>query len=247
MEPISLLYVFLAGLVGAFFGTNVGGGGLLTYPVLVFVGLDPKVAIATHLLGGFSLTIAGLIQFHKAKKIDFAIGWPMMGLIAVGAVIGANILLSLSSAFIERFIGYVILALLAVTVFRKNMGLTGEKVSGTRKLVGYVVIFLIGIWGGIFSGGMGILMLYTLLFFFGKTFLESAGTMKVAGLGIALPALTVFWLHDLLLWEPGLVLFVSMFIGSYLGAHYAIKKGDAWVRGLFFLVVGVMALKLMFF
>ena len=245
MELLSLLFIFLAGLIGAFVGTNVGGGGLLTFPVLVFVGLDPKVAIATHLLGGFGLTVGGFIRFHHAKKIDYGIGWLLLGFAVVGSLIGANILVSLSSAFIERFIGYVILALLIILVAKKDVGITGKKIVGGWKVLGYVTVFLISIWGGIFSGGTGTLLLYALLFFFGKTFLESAGTMKIIGFGISVPALIVFWLHDLLLWEPGVVLFISMFIGSYLGAHYALKKGDVWVRNLFYVVVGLMAVKLL--
>jgi uncharacterized membrane protein YfcA len=56
-EFYSLTAVFLVGVAASVIGTMVGGGSLLSIPLLIFLGLPPQVAIATDrfaALGGAS-------------------------------------------------------------------------------------------------------------------------------------------------------------------------------------------------
>ena len=65
---ITFLAAFLIGAVASFIGSMVGGGGLLSIPFLVFVGLPPQVAIATNKMGAIGLILGAIPKFWKAKK-----------------------------------------------------------------------------------------------------------------------------------------------------------------------------------
>ena len=106
------------------------------------------------------------------------------------------------------------------------------------------MFFLAGIQGGMI-GGQGTLSNYILIFVFGKTFLEAAGTRKIASLAAIIVALTIFLYHHLVNFEFGIVLLLGRSLGAFMGAAYGIKKGDEWVRKIFIIVVIIMATKLM--
>ena len=55
---------------------------------------------------------------------------------------------------------------------------------------------------------------------------------------------TVFALHGVIIYSLGIALFIGAFIGSYIGAHYSDRIGNVWIRRLFFVVVLIMAMKL---
>jgi len=57
----------------------------------------------------------------------------------------------------------------------------------------------------------------------------------------------VFILAGIINYLFAITLMISSGVGSYLGATYAIKKGEKWVRNLFIIIIAIMAIKLLFF
>jgi uncharacterized protein len=248
MESLNLflgIVIFVIGLLASFIGTSTGGSALFSIPALIFLGFQAPIAIATVKLGALGTLVSGLFGFHKAKKVDYAIGLPSAVLAILGSFVGASILVTLSPTVLERIAGIFILLILAVIVLKKA-GLgnsSNNSVSPLRKYFGLFIFFLIGVWGGIFAG-QGVLATYAFLLIFHKSFLESAGTRKITGLGIAITALLVYGFNDLIHWKYGLILLTGTLIGSHLGTTYSLHKGDAWVQKVFLIVVLIMAVKL---
>ncbi len=54
----------------------------------------------------------------------------------------------------------------------------------------------------------------------------------------------MFGVNGLINWQYAFMLFVGMTIGSYVGAHYAIKIGDKWMRNILLIVIFALAVKL---
>lgn len=247
VELFTLIVVFAVGVVASFIGTNVGGGGLISVPALILLGLPPQVAIATNKVGSLGITGAGLVRFHKGGKVNYKIGAPIAILATIGAYIGANTLLTVPNIILERMVGVIILVILALVLSNKSLGI--KKIKRRQKtwqnLLGYLAFLFIGFEGAFFGGGFAVLSTYVLISIFGLTFLESAGTTKPLGIGIAVVAIVIFSLNGVINWIYGISLFLGMAIGSYIGAGYGIKKGDLWVRRLFAVIVVVSAVKLL--
>lgn len=83
-----------------------------------------------------------------------------------------------------------------------------------------------------------------MMLFFGMSINRSSATNKIPGLLLSVSTLIVFVSHGIVNWVYGIDLFFGMLAGGYLGAHTALKKGDAWVKAVFVVVVVVSAVKL---
>lgn len=103
------------------------------------------------------------------------------------------------------------------------------------------------IWNGFFGTGAGPFSFYNSLFFFGFTIIEANATGIIPWFALSLSSLIIFARNGIIDYRNGIVLFVGMAVGGYLGAHTAIKKGDLWIKRLFILVVIISSIKLLFF
>lgn len=247
MDTFTYPLIFLTGFVASFVGTNVGGGGLIIIPVLIFLGLPPQVAVATSRFGITGLASVGLLEFHKGHKVNYRIGIPLVIFSMIGAYIGADTLVGLSEGVAQKLIAIGIIIVLFLFVINKNIGIKHIKPAGhVREFFGYIACAIIGFWAALVGAGAAILASYILILVFGQTFLESAGTRKLMILPISIVALCVFIANGLVNWSYGGVLFVGCGLGSYVGARYGLRHGDKWVRKMFIVVVLVSALKLLF-
>jgi uncharacterized membrane protein YfcA len=248
MDFVGVLIIFAVGLIGGSFGTLVGGGSLLTIPTLIFLGLPPRIAVATNRLGVTGGSVSGLYEFHRKRFINYRIGF-VVGIPALaGSVLGANIVLQTDEVLLGKIIGVVTILILIFVMAKPEIGLKRAKrlISKNEYLIGGVIGFLLGIYGGFYGAGSGTFFSYLLIMFFGQTFLESAGTRKIALLLMSFTASIVFAINGAIVYYLAVSLFIGMFIGSYLGAHYSDRIGNVWIKRLFFVIVLVMGIRLLF-
>jgi len=240
-----LLLIFILGFIASFIGTNVGGAGLITVPLLIFLGLPSQVAVATNKIGGLGLTSIGLITFHGGKKVNYRIGIPIAVFSMVGAYLGSNVALALSEELVKRIIGFSIIAVLLLVFSNKNLGVQKKEGSILAKVLGYISFIFIGFWSAFVGGGGAIISNIVLVSLFGLTFLESAGTRKIPHLVSNITASLVYIIHGTVYWIYAIPLLLGMAMGSHVGARWGLAKGDIWIRRLFMIVVVVSALKLL--
>jgi len=100
------------------------------------------------------------------------------------------------------------------------------------------------IWYGFFSAGTGILFLYVYMLLFGLTILELKGTDKIPGIFLDIAATITFFMSGILNPVYILVYLPGSFLGSTLGAKYAIKLGDRWLRLAIIVSIVLMSIKL---
>src|SRR3989344_111609 len=246
-EIINLILVFLVGIVASFFSSTVGGSAMISIPALIFLGLPPQIAIATDRLGGFGSQATSLFKFWKADKIV----WKYIPLLAVvsviGSVIGANILLSVNPEILQKLTGFLLLVFLPFVIFNKNIGVQHTETSKFKKTIGYIVYFFLQIFNSFFGVGTGPFFFYTLVIAFGLSMIEASATRIIPLIIMAISSVIVFALHGIIDYKVGIILLLGMAIGGYIGAHVALKKGNAWVKGLFAIMVTVAGIKLLFF
>ena len=118
--------------------------------------------------------------------------------------------------------------------------------SAKAMAITYVLAFLLGIYGGLYSGGYVTILTTVLVVFFGMTFSESIASTKVINVFSSLAATAVFMWQGLVDYKLGVMLSVTMFVGAYVGAHYATKINDVWLRRIFLATVIILALKTLF-
>jgi hypothetical protein len=133
-------------------------------------------------------------------------------------------------------------------VYRKS-GLQDASVvpSASAEFTGYALTFLLGIYGGFFSGGYVTILTAVYVTVFRLSFLEAIATTKLMNVFSSAVATTVFMLHGLVNYRLGVILGVAMFGGAVLGARFAIRLGNLWLRRIFLTAVWVLGLKALVF
>lgn len=248
MEIMNLLIIFFVGIIAGSLGTLVGGGSLITIPTLILLGLPPHTAIGTDRLGATGIGSAGWYKFHKKRMIDYRIGFILGIPTMLGSLLGANLVLQINEAILKQAVAIItIIILVFLITVKPKMGIekTNHMVKNHEYLIGGVSGFFLGIYGGFYGAGTATFLSYILILLFRQTFLECAATVKIAALLMCAMAASIFAINGAIDYSLAISMFIGSFIGSYIGAHYSDTIGNVWIKRLFFVIVLIMAIKLL--
>jgi uncharacterized protein len=242
-----LIATFSIGIISGFLGASVGNGGLLSIPFLIFIGLPPQIAVATNRMGSIGLSIGALTKFMRADKIlwNYVPIFVLMSL--VGGLIGANLLITIDTGILSSVIALIILVMVGLMFLKPTLGVERNKMSKLMMVAGYFCYLLVMVYSGFFGAGTGTLAIYTLMGLFGLRIIEANATDFIPWTVVSIISLGLFMYEGIVDYKVGLTLLIGMMIGGYIGAHVSIKKGDAWVKKFFGIVVFISAIKLLFF
>lgn len=244
MDLFQLTAAFILGFIATFFFVATGGVGLITTPGLIFLGLNPQTAIATDLFAMLGGRLGGLVGFRKSGHLDLSLGIKLSLIAALGALIGAQLLLAIDEQIMRRILSLVMVALLIFLLLKPDVGVDDSPPNSSLLILGYSLFFLIGLWGTLFGAGALSFGTVILLFIFRKRFLEVAALLMPIGLSIGVAGLITFGYYNVIDWWVGVVVMAGKFLGGYLGSLMAIKAGDKLIRWIFIGVVLVSAIGL---
>ena len=247
MDVLGLSIIFLASVIGASFGTLVGGTSLITIPVLIFLGLPPHTAIGTDRLGIAGLTTVGWYKFHQKGLINYPISLWMGVAAVIGSFLGASLVLEISTGLLRKIIAIATVGVLIIVIAQPRLGLEKKRrvIRGGRYGAGIFISFIIGIYGGFYGAMAGTFLLYVLLSVFDQTFLEGTATLKLTSLMMTTMAAVVFAGKGAIDYPKAGAMFLGCAVGSYIGAHYSDRIGNVWIKRLFILIVLIMVVKLL--
>lgn len=243
--------IFAAAALAGMMNTVAGGGTLITFPVLVWLGLDPKVANATSTVALWPGLFGGVFGFRREIK-DSRSHLLWLGLTSiVGGGVGAMLLILTPSQTFARLVPYLILFATALFTLQepisRRLRLPANALpSGVKGWVGPVLIqFFSSIYGGYFGAGNGILMLAALGLFGLKDIHRANGIKNFLGICINSIAVLAFTVSGLVYWPNVLLMTVGAIIGGYYGASAARRLGRTFVRRTIVvigLVIGILML-----
>jgi len=239
--------IFIAGIVAGFVGGAAAGGGLISAPILMLLGLPPHTAIGTNKLGGVGMTSMSFREYHKAGKIPYFIGIPVLLVLVAASIIGASYVANISPEMLQKGFGLMMLFVLALSLFENKIGIEKKRLSIKQATLGLFLFVPIGFFAGIVGGGQGVLVVFTLVSFFGLSFLEGNGVKSFVSFFMVGATALIFALNGFVDLFAGGILFSGNLIGSSIGAKTAINKGDKWVKNLFLVLVVALAIKLLLF
>jgi uncharacterized membrane protein YfcA len=243
-KPLVLIAVFfLTSLVSVVTGST----SLITVPVLIAVGIETHVAIATNMLALTFMSAGGSIPFFGKGVINRDKLPLCLLLTVVGSTLGALLMLRVPVRAVQLIVAAAMIAATALSLMKPDFGLPKAEpgASGASKSVGYAATFLLAIYGGFFSGGYVTTLTAAFVFFFGMTLLESVATTKVVNFFSSGVATLVFWWRGAVNWKLGIVLGMVTFVGALLGSRISMRLSPIWLRRIFIVAVLGMALKML--
>ncbi len=235
--------ILLAGVLAGAINAIAGGGTLISFPALVWIGRDPILANATNAVAMWPGSLAGAYGFRR--ELATTRRWLLLLIIPslAGGAVGAWLLLRTPTSTFERIVPFLILGatllLAAQEMITKRLGVLAQaQESPTPGWVTFVFVFqlLVGLYGGYFGAGMGILMLAALGLIGLSDIHQMNGLKNVLAVGINGIAAVYFAVSGAVNWRDALILTIGSVAGALLGARLAKKLGRGFVRRF---VVGV--------
>ncbi|MBU0991037.1 MAG: TSUP family transporter [Proteobacteria bacterium] len=240
------LLLFFSGVFAGFIDSIAGGGGLISLPVLLSLGINPQVALGTNKLQAtFGVCTAAINFTRKGNVILKECG---LGILTtfIGAVTGSFIIQQLDPQFLGRLVPFLLLFVFLYMAFSRKLGYVDRKAKINTSV--YYIIFgvLLGFYDGFFGPGTGMFWAASLLFFLGHTFTKAVGVTKIMNFTSNLVALSVFTLSGNVDIRIGVIMAVGQVIGANSGSRMAIRKGAGFIRPVFLFIVLVTIAQLFY-
>jgi uncharacterized membrane protein YfcA len=237
---------FLAGAINSV----AGGGTLVSFPVLIWLGLNSVTANATSTVAIWPGTVGSIWGYRRELRDAEPRFRVLIVPSLVGGITGALLLRWTPAAIFDRLVPFLILfaTLLFMaqeTVQHMLKTANAEAHKSTRWLVGALLFQLaVGIYGGYFGAGIGILMLAALSIL-GLTDIHEMNSLKVVfGGSINGIAAAYFIWAGMVYWPDVLIMAVGAIVGGYGGAGIARKLGRTTVRRIVIAIGFGMAVSL---
>lgn len=235
---------FLAGFIDAI----AGGGGLLTVPALLTAGLPPHLVLGTNKLAATFGSLTASVTYYRKKLFDPYFWRHALLATAIGACLGALVVDQISKDTLEMVLPIIILMAALYSLFAKvqpddQLQLPEPTRSNrwTQRLQGLGL----GFYDGIAGPGTGSFWMVSSMALYKINLLLTSGvarTMNFVSNGFAL--VTFAWLGHIN-YQLGIAMGLCLMLGSYLGAHTAIKFGSKLIKPLFIIMVMAIAGRLL--
>lgn len=242
---LRIIVVLLAGLVAGFVNVMAGGGSFLTLVALEFAGLPAAMANGTNRLGVVTQNFTGLMGFRSKGLSDVKTSLEFAIPAFLGAILGAYIVVDLPAVLFHRVLAVAMIVVLITVVFDTKRWLKGRSFAMTpkRRVLSYVVFFLIGIYGGAVQAGVGFFIIATLVLIAGQN-LVVTNSYKVLIIGLlTVVALIIFALRGQVNWVLGLVLAVGNGIGGWISSRLSVEKGEKLVKAVLVVMLSFVSLQ----
>lgn len=245
-RPVTWYEALLLLFGGAFAGAvnaMAGGGSMLTVPLLVLAGVPGVAANGSNRVGILTSNISSL-QSYRSEGVAVPKGLPIIiGPAIVGSLVGAYGISRLTDDAFERVFGLIMIPLILLTIFKPKVRTEAEPWP-TAMTVG--VFFVIGLYAGAIQAGVGLVLLAALSR--AGYDLVSANVVKVIFILFStIIALPVFVLNGDIRWGPAILLAIGLSIGGWVGAKFAVRGGDKWIRIVMIASAIALALNLLGF
>lgn len=232
------LVIAIAAFVAGGINSIAGGGTLISFPALMYVGVPPVMANATNTVAIWPGSFAGVLGFREdIKKLQHWLLWLVIPSL-LGGLAGALILLRTPEKTFARIVPLLILGatlLLAAQEMitrRLNRLLTShDKPSHGWIVFAFTFQFFVAIYGGYFGAGMGILMLAALGLIGMHDMHQMNGLKNLLAICINGVAAIYFALQGAVAWTHVVIMAVASILGGFAGARLAHRLGRKFVRG----------------
>jgi uncharacterized membrane protein YfcA len=232
---------FAAGFVDSI----AGGGGLLTIPAMLLVGVPPVAAVATNKVQGTLSIFSALFTYHRAGIVEWRVGLPMALTAFLVGIAG-----SLSVQFLpkEAISGLIPALLIAVALYfglARGIGDADRKARLSRLAFIGLIVPPIAFYDGFLGPGTGSFYAMALMALQGFGLTRTTAMSKLLNGGSNAGSLFLFTLSGSILWPLGLAMGLFSILGAQIGARLAIRQGARLIRPLIVVVCCALSVRML--
>jgi uncharacterized protein len=255
LEIFSSIIVFIAGLWAGTINAVVGSGTLVTFPVLIALGVAPVVASMSNAMGLVAGTAAGAFGYRRELAGRGRQVLRLLPASVLGGISGAWLLLHLPEQVFHYVAPVLLVLALLMVVFQprlqdwvRNREANPEQAARDKRhgFLLVVLVYLAGVYGGYFVAAQGILLVGILGVFLTGT-IQNANAMKnilVLGVNMVAAISYLIFAFDRINWLVVLLIAIASTIGGLLGSKVGRRLSPRVLRAVIF-SLGIVALAVM--
>ena len=245
-DLLSYVVFFVAAFLGGFIDAIAGGGGLITLPAIMAMGVPPHLALGTNKLQGVFGSFTATLNFTKKGLIDYKECFVGIVFTFIGALIGATLILFLNANFLKIIIPFLLIAIFIYTLFMPKIGESDRAAKMNERLFYAIFGLILGFYDGFFGPGAGSFWMFAMVALIGLNLKKAVAHTKALNFTSNIVALGVFVAGGQILWLVGFLMAVGQILGAYFGSNLVIKKEVKFIRTTFLIVVAATICKLLF-
>lgn len=238
--------LFLTGLAAGFVDSIAGGGGLITLPVLLGLGFDPKLALGTNKLQAVFGSGSAAWHYSRAGKVNWGECKLGFALTFIGSAFGSILVRQLDPALLGRVLPILLLTVAVYMLLRPTLGDTDAQSRMNRHIFDVGFGLAIGFYDGFFGPGTGTFWTMAFVLALGFNLTRATAHTKVVNFASNLASLGVFAIAGEVLILAGLTMGAGQLLGARLGSHMVVKRGTRFIRPVFITVALAITAKVLY-
>ncbi|MGP1414889.1 MAG: TSUP family transporter [Treponema sp.] len=249
MSVCSIVFICVAVFFAGFFDSIAGGGGLISLPSYLFIGLPADVAFVCNKFAAGCGTTFSAINFFRSGVVKIKVA-VLSGVFAFcTSQIGTRLVLSIDP-IVLRTILFLLLPIIGVLVLVKRDlgGIDNSNTISKKKTIFFAILIgiFVGFYDGFFGPGTGtfaIIAYTTLIKYDSKT---AAGNSKILNLFSNYSSLILGILSGKIIYSLVIPAALAGIAGNYVGSSLAIKNGNKIIRPMMIFVVVLLFINLLY-
>jgi uncharacterized membrane protein YfcA len=235
------LLLFLIGVTATTIGTLAGGGGLISLPTMLLLGMPIHSAIGANKVSNTVSSFSSFFTLYKRKQITLKDSVWLIPISLGGGLTGGFIASQLSASNLY-VLAIILLAFAFLTSFIGKGNFTGEEPLKLTAVSG-PGLFGIGMYDGLFGPGQGTLMLY-LFSYLNIAYVKSVGLVRLATFSSCFGAAISYISSGVIIWPLTLALMAGSITGAQLGVRIAEKIKPQYVKPILRIVTALLIIQL---
>lgn len=237
--------LFVTGFCAGWVDSIAGGGGIITIPVLLNVGLPPSLALGTNKLQAAFGSGSAAWHYGRAGLIDWTpcrsgVGWTF-----VGAVLGTLLVGQLDPVLLRFLIPCLLVGIALYILLRPPVGAIERPARMAPAPFFFCAGLGLGFYDGFFGPGTGSFWVVALAWGLGFDLLRATAHTKMMNFTSNVGSLAVFAGLGQINWAAGVVMGAGQWLGAWLGSRVVIRRGAHFIRPVFVAVALAMTGRLL--
>lgn len=241
---ILIIILIFTGMAAGIVDAIAGGGGLIVVPMMLLIGLPPIPAMGSNKLQACFGEFTAMLEFHRKGHIELRkmlLGFIM---VAFGATLGTLILQYTHPELLNKLLPILLTFVLIYTILSPRP--SEQDLKSRMSVTAFYILWglVIGFYNGYFGPGTGSFWIVAFMFFLGFNIKKASMYAKPVNLTGNLVALVCFISAGQIIYWAGFSAAIGQVLGSKIGAHLVMTRGQHLVRPVFITVVSLMILSL---
>lgn len=243
ITPFETVLLCFAAFCGGAVDAIAGGGGIITVPALLAVGLPPHNALATNKGQSVWGSAAAIVRYTRAGLIDWHEARWLMPLAFAGGMSGAFLVLRLAPGILRPIVLVLLVTAAVLVASIRVPEVADERPRHRGALILGGLAMGIGFYDGFFGPGTGTFLIAAYVAIFGMSLTHASADAKIVNFASNFAALVVFATRGAVVWSIALPMLVAQLAGGWTGAHLAIKGGNRFIRWVVVVVALALVIK----